>query len=156
MKTLDYAIYDADNHYYEPDDCFTRHIEARYAQRTMWIDRKSDGPGRMYVGDERCHFFSVGTGDSIGPPGIMKEFLRGNTEEGGSPSLNPIENCESMSSFRSSFAVDYGLKIAGGPLQGLCSRAVIILDEDNKVIHSQQVPEIADEPDYEAALKVLS
>ena len=51
---LDYAIYDADNHYYEPDDCFSRHIEAKYKPRTMWIDRKSDGPGRMYVGHERC------------------------------------------------------------------------------------------------------
>jgi hypothetical protein len=44
----------------------------------------------MYVGDERCHFFSVGAGDSIGPPGVMKEFLRGASDQGGSPSLNPI------------------------------------------------------------------
>ncbi len=90
MKKLDYGIFDADNHYYEPDDCFTRHIESKFKQRTVWIDRKSDGPGRMYVGDERCHFFSVGTGDNIGAPGVMKEFLRGTTEDGGSPSLNPI------------------------------------------------------------------
>jgi predicted TIM-barrel fold metal-dependent hydrolase len=89
-QTLDYAIYDADNHYYEPDDCFSRHIEQKYKKRTMWIDRSSEGPGRMYVGDERCHFFSVGTGDNIGPPGIMKAFLRGATDEGGNPSLNPI------------------------------------------------------------------
>jgi predicted TIM-barrel fold metal-dependent hydrolase len=90
MTTLDYKIYDADNHYYEPDDCFTRHIEAKYKDRTVWIDRRGDGPGRMYVGDERCHFFSVGAADSIGPPGIMKEFLRGASDQGGSPSLNPI------------------------------------------------------------------
>jgi len=88
---LDYAIYDADNHYYEPDDCFSRHIEARYKDRTMWIDRRSEGPGRMYVGDERCQFFSVGTGDSVGPPGIMKDFLRGASDEGGNPSLRPID-----------------------------------------------------------------
>jgi predicted TIM-barrel fold metal-dependent hydrolase len=90
MTTLDYKIYDADNHYYEPDDCFTRHIEAKYKNRTVWIDRRDDGPGRMYVGNERCHFFSVGAADSIGPPGIMKEFLRGASDQGGSPSLNPI------------------------------------------------------------------
>jgi len=90
MAKLDYLINDADNHYYEPDDCYSRHIEDRYRKRTMWIDRSSDGPGRMYVGEERCNFFSVGTGDSIGPPGIMKEFLRGNSDEGGSPSLNPM------------------------------------------------------------------
>jgi predicted TIM-barrel fold metal-dependent hydrolase len=88
---LDYRIYDADNHYYEPDDCFTRHIEARYRERTVWIDRSGAGPGRMYVGRERCQFFSVGAGDSVGPPGIMKEFLRGASETGGSPSLNPID-----------------------------------------------------------------
>lgn len=87
---LPYAIYDADTHYYEPDDCFTRHIEARFKDQTVWIDRSSDGPGKMYVGRERCHFFSVGAGDSIGAPGIMKAFLRGETEEGGSPSLQPI------------------------------------------------------------------
>lgn len=89
--TLPYLIHDADNHYYEPDDCFTRHIEARLRPRTVWIDRRGDGPGRMYVGSERCHFFSVGAGDSVGAPGVMKAFLRGLSEEGGSPSLQPID-----------------------------------------------------------------
>lgn len=82
---------DADNHYYEPDDCFTRHIEERFRDRTVWIDRQEPGqPARMYVGDERCKFFSVGAGDSVGPPGMMKSFLKGLSDEGGSPSLNPI------------------------------------------------------------------
>jgi predicted TIM-barrel fold metal-dependent hydrolase len=82
---------DADNHYYEPDDCFTRHIEPEFKERTVWIDRKEPGkPARMYVGSERCRFFSVGAGDSVGPPGIMKDFLRGQSDEGGSPSLNPV------------------------------------------------------------------
>jgi predicted TIM-barrel fold metal-dependent hydrolase len=89
-RSLGYLINDADNHYYEPDDCFTRHIESRYKQRTVWIDRRDSGPSRMYVGSERCHFFSVGAGDSVGPPGIMKAFLRGDSDEGGSPSMNPI------------------------------------------------------------------
>jgi len=87
---LGYRIHDADNHYYEPDDCFTRHIESRFKDRTVWVDRREAGPSRMYVGRERCHFFSVGAGDSVGPPGIMKAFLRGETEKGGSPSLSPI------------------------------------------------------------------
>lgn len=90
MHTLDYWINDADNHYYEPDDCFTRHIESRFKQHTVWVDRRVDGPSRMYIGAERCHFFSVGAGDSVGPPGIMKAFLRGDSDEGGSPSLSPI------------------------------------------------------------------
>jgi predicted TIM-barrel fold metal-dependent hydrolase len=92
MPQLPYALYDADEHYYEPDDCFTRHIESRFAKRTVWIDRsQGPGPGRMYVGDERCHFFSVGAGDSVGAPGVMKAFLSGASEEGGSPSLRPID-----------------------------------------------------------------
>ncbi len=95
MTTLDYPINDADNHYYEPDDCFTRHIEAGFRDRTMWIDRsKGPGPGRMYIGSERCQFFSVGAGDSVGAPGVMKEFLRGTSDDGGSPSLNPINALE--------------------------------------------------------------
>ncbi len=91
MRSLGYLINDADNHYYEPDDCFTRHIESRLRGETVWIDRAGDHPGRMYVGRERCHFFSVGAGDSVGPPGIMKAFLRGDSDEGGSPSLRPIK-----------------------------------------------------------------
>lgn len=66
-----------------------------------------------------------------------------------------IENAEALSTFRSSFAKDYGLEISEGPIAGLCSRAVVILDEDNKVIHTEQVQEIADEPNYEAALAAL-
>ena len=88
--SVDYRIHDADNHYYEPDDCFTRHIESRWKDQTVRIDRSGTGPARMYIGSERCHFFSVATGDSVGPPGIMKAFLRGDSEEGGSPSLSPI------------------------------------------------------------------
>ncbi len=58
----------------------------------MWIDRSApDAPGRMHIGDERCHFFSVGAGDSIGAPGIMKAFLKGASEDGGSPSLKPLD-----------------------------------------------------------------
>jgi len=94
-QELGYAIFDADNHYYESDDCFTRHIESQYRDRTVWVDRSQGaGPGRMYIGKERCQFFSVGVGDSIGAPGVMKEFLRGSSEEGGSPSLNPMNGLE--------------------------------------------------------------
>lgn len=66
-----------------------------------------------------------------------------------------IENSDTLSTFRSTFAKDYGLEMTEGPLAGLCSRAVLVLDEQNKVIHAEQVAEIASEPNYEAALKVL-
>ncbi|MBF0275559.1 MAG: thiol peroxidase [Nitrospinae bacterium] len=67
-----------------------------------------------------------------------------------------IENAEALSSFRSSFGKDYGVEIIDGPLKGVCSRAVVILDENNSVIYSEQVPEITQEPNYDAALAALS
>jgi thiol peroxidase len=53
------------------------------------------------------------------------------------------------------FAKDYGLLIETGPLAGLCARAVIVLDEQDKVIHTELVAEVGDEPNYDAALKAL-
>lgn len=53
------------------------------------------------------------------------------------------------------FQKDYGVLIHTYPLSGLCARAVIVLDEDDRVMYSQLVPEVTDEPDYEAALAVL-
>jgi thiol peroxidase len=66
-----------------------------------------------------------------------------------------IENAVTLSTFRSTFAKDYGVDIPEGPLAGLCSRAVIVLDGKNRVVYTQQVPEITQEPDYEAALAAL-
>jgi thiol peroxidase len=66
-----------------------------------------------------------------------------------------ISTSVTLSSFRSSFARDYGLQITDGVLSGLCSRVVIVLDEQNTVLHAEQVAEIAHEPDYVAALAVL-
>jgi thiol peroxidase len=66
-----------------------------------------------------------------------------------------IEHVESLSTFRGSFANDYGLTIAGGPLAGLCARAVVVVDENNQVVYRELVPEIAQEPNYDAALAAL-
>ena len=63
-----------------------------------------------------------------------------------------IEGVVTLSSFRSSFSDDYGVTMLGGPLKGLTARAVVVLDGDNKVIHSELVPEIVSEPNYDAAL----
>lgn len=54
------------------------------------------------------------------------------------------------------FLNDYGVAIASGPLDGLAARAVLVLDEHDKVIHAELVSEIAHEPDYDAALKALA
>lgn len=53
------------------------------------------------------------------------------------------------------FARAYGVLLTDGPLAGLCARAVLVLDEQDRVIHAQLVPEITQEPDYEATLAVL-
>ncbi len=66
-----------------------------------------------------------------------------------------IENVETASSFRAAFGDHYGVTIADGPLAGLLSRAVIVIDENGKVVYTEQVPEIAQEPDYDAARAVL-
>lgn len=67
-----------------------------------------------------------------------------------------IKNVTTASAFRSPmFAEKYGVQIVDGPLAGLLARAVIILDEDRNVIYRQIVEEIAEEPDYNAALEVL-
>lgn len=61
-----------------------------------------------------------------------------------------------LSVFRSpGFGKDYGVTIATGPIAGLLSRAIVIIDGDGKVIYTEQVPEIAQEPDYKAALLIL-
>ena len=67
-----------------------------------------------------------------------------------------IENVKPVSLFRSKdFAGIYGLMMVDGPLAGLTARAVIIVDENGKVIYAQLVPEITEEPDYDAALSAL-
>ncbi len=65
-----------------------------------------------------------------------------------------IKDVEMLSTFRSSFAADYQLDIVEGPLTGLCSRAVVVLNEANEVVYTEQVPEITQEPN--AALAALA
>jgi thiol peroxidase len=67
-----------------------------------------------------------------------------------------IERAKNASTFRSTFARDLGLAITSGPMAGLCSRVVLVLDGQNRVVYSEQVPEIAQEPNYEAALAALT
>jgi thiol peroxidase len=53
------------------------------------------------------------------------------------------------------FAQDYGVLLTDGPLAGLCARAVVVLDENDKVVYRQLVPEIGQEPDYDHALAAV-
>lgn len=67
-----------------------------------------------------------------------------------------LDDVETLSAFRHpEFRRDWGVEISSGPLVGLCARGVVVLDENDRVLHSQRVSEIKDEPDYDAALAVL-
>lgn len=66
-----------------------------------------------------------------------------------------IENCMTASGFRNDFADSFGVRLVDGPLAGLMARAIVVLDSDGTVVHTELVPEIAQEPDYDAALGAL-
>ena len=67
-----------------------------------------------------------------------------------------LKNVISLSTFRSpEFGINFGVTIANGPLKGLLSRAIVIVDADGIVRYTEQVPEIVEEPNYSAALAAL-
>nr|WP_319400944.1 thiol peroxidase [uncultured Carboxylicivirga sp.] len=67
-----------------------------------------------------------------------------------------LDKVVSLSEYKDEvFSQNYGVKMVDGPLAGLLSRAVVVVDENGKVVHSEQVDDIVNEPDYEAALKAL-
>ena len=67
-----------------------------------------------------------------------------------------LEDVVSLSEYKDEvFSQNYGVKMVDGPLNGLHSRAVVVIDENGKVAHSEQVDDIVNEPNYEAALKAL-
>lgn len=67
-----------------------------------------------------------------------------------------LENVQHLSTLRGrDFLENYGVAIASGPLAGVAARAVVVIDENDRILHAELVPEIKDEPDYDAALKVL-
>ena len=67
-----------------------------------------------------------------------------------------LDNVQTLSMMRNkNFAKDYGVLIQDGPLAGITARAVLVLDEENNIIHQQLVGEITEEPDYQSALQAL-
>ena len=67
-----------------------------------------------------------------------------------------IENVTTASAFRDSFGEDYGITMVDGPMAGLLGRAVVVIGADGTVTYTELVPEIGQEPDYDAALAALS
>ena len=66
-----------------------------------------------------------------------------------------IDNAITASAFRSSFGEDYGVTMKTGPLRGLLSRAVVVVEPDGTVSYTQQVPEIREEPNYQDVMEAL-
>lgn len=66
-----------------------------------------------------------------------------------------LDKVETLSDFRGTFGEDYGVTLTDSPLKGLLSRAVIVADENGKVVYTEQVPEITTEPNYDAALAAV-
>jgi thiol peroxidase len=66
-----------------------------------------------------------------------------------------IENVTTASAFRDNFGEDYGIALADGPMAGLLARAVVVIGADGNVAYAELVPEIAQEPNYDAALAAM-
>lgn len=68
-----------------------------------------------------------------------------------------LDNVESLSDFKTgNFGKDYGLTFKTGPLETLLSRCIVVVDKDGTILHTEQVKEIADEPNYKSALESLA
>jgi predicted TIM-barrel fold metal-dependent hydrolase len=78
---MEYQLIDADEHYYEADDCFSRHIEARFKDQTIRVERGEDGLGRVFLGGRRV-FMSVMPGDYASAPGALQGLFVGEVADG--------------------------------------------------------------------------
>jgi len=79
---LGYRLIDADNHYYEPYDCFTRHLEPAFADRSVHVVKDEKGLGRLYFGQKKLGFMRVIQSDYTGAPGSLQALFGGQMEQG--------------------------------------------------------------------------
>lgn len=84
MPSLDYLAIDADNHFYEPDDCCTRHLDPRFKDRAVHVRRQAEGPGQWYFRDKPLTFHR-GTRDFVMKPGQYRAFMSGATFDPNAP-----------------------------------------------------------------------
>jgi predicted TIM-barrel fold metal-dependent hydrolase len=75
-RSIDYGLFDADNHYYEPRDCFTRYIEPGLREKAIHTRIDADGVERVYVGDRRFTVLEHRNFDTAVPPGALRKMLR--------------------------------------------------------------------------------
>src|SRR5215212_1468908 len=109
-----YRLIDSDMHYYEPDDCFTRHLESRYADRALTVVKGKDGLGRVYFAGRRIRYLSVTATDFTSPPGCFRAFF--DTGKG-----RPVmeEHMISPGSTHPEWVADRGKRLAQMDAQGI-------------------------------------
>jgi len=73
---LGYRVFDADNHYYEPRDAFTRYIDPPFADRAVRPVIEPDGSEEVYVGDQQFTFLEHRNFDTAPKPGMLREMLQ--------------------------------------------------------------------------------
>jgi len=79
---LGYGAIDADAHYYEPHDAFTRHLESQFADRSLHVRVGDDGLGRLWFGDRKCGMMKVTQTDYTGAPGSRTKFFQTLEDDG--------------------------------------------------------------------------
>src|SRR5262245_35014169 len=87
--TASFGVFDADNHYYEPRDAFSRHLDSRFAERAVQVVSDADGKDRILVAG-RKHHFTPPTFELVPPPGQLKEMLRSHGEGTRAAFLKPM------------------------------------------------------------------
>src|SRR6266542_403449 len=82
QSKLGYAAFDADSHYYEPHDAFTRHLESKYVDRSLHVRIGDDGLGRLWFGDRKCRLMKGTQPDYAGAPGRRVKFFQTREDDG--------------------------------------------------------------------------
>ncbi len=87
---INYPLIDADQHYYEPDDCFTRYLEPAFRDRTVTIVRGQSKFAQVHIAGKRMKFFSTPPGEHAGKPGALKAFFEKREGPGALIGGNPV------------------------------------------------------------------
>ena len=80
MTTIDYRLFDADEHYYEPEDALTRHLDPKYRSAVRWVDM--DGRRSLIIGGKLLQLIPNPTYDPVGRPGSLNSYFRAQNPEG--------------------------------------------------------------------------
>ena len=80
MTTIDYRLFDADEHYYEPEDALTRHLDRKYRSAVRWVDM--DGRRSLIIGGKLLQLIPNPTYDPVGRPGSLNSYFRAQNPEG--------------------------------------------------------------------------